>query len=351
MRPEEWQSPRERVLAVLDGGAADRPPALPLAGAWIAHASGRPLPEIMARGDVLAEAQLAVQAVAGYDALYAYFDPLALPEAFGCRVVLNEFGGPSVAEELTLGGPDGVIERAVPDPRGDGRLPEVLKATAILAERAAGRLPVIALFEGPFTTASRLVGATTLLLAMMDDPALTRRLVARVADALVGFGGALAAAGADAIIVPDPVSSTDLVSPEQSAEFAAPERRRLVEALPVPVILHVCGNTAPILETLASSAARLLSLDQCMDLGRAREAVGWGIALGGNVDPIRLMERGGPEEVVAAGRAAIAAAGPRRFALMTGCAIPPATPLANVRALVAACRAEPIPDRGTRPTA
>jgi [methyl-Co(III) methanol-specific corrinoid protein]:coenzyme M methyltransferase len=339
MRKVERLSSRERLLAVLDGGEADRPPALPLAGAWIARTSGRPLGDLMARAEVLAEAQIEAQARAGYDALYTYVDPLAVPEAFGCPVVVKEFGGPSIAEDLPLGGPLGALERPIPDPGRDGRLPEIVRATALLAGHAAGRLPVIPLFEGPFTTAARLVGATALLLAMMDDPALVRHLLARVAEGLIAFGRALAAAGADAILLPDPVSSTDLVSPEQSAEVAAPERQRLIAALPVPVLLHVCGNTAPILGTLGQSGARCLSLDQCMDLGRARQAVGWGISLGGNVDPVGLMEHGRPEEVLAAARAAIAAAGPRHFILMTGCAIPPGSPLENVRALVAACRA------------
>lgn len=341
----EWQTSRERVLAALDGGEVDRIPVVPLAGGWIAQTSGRPLGEVMARGEVLAAAQLDVQARAGYDALYAYFDPLAIPEAFGCAVVLKEFGGPSIAEELPLDGSGSVFERPIPDPGRDRRLPEILRAVSILRERSRGTLPVAGLFEAPFTAASRVVGTTPLLLAMMDDPGLTRRLIARVADALIEWGRALASAGADVIIMPDPVSSTDLVSPEQSVEYAAPERRRVIEALAVPVLVHICGKTGPILPSMAASGARLLSLDQCMDLRRARATVGWEIALGGNVDPIQVMERGSPQAVAAAARATIAAAGPRRFVLMAGCAIPPATPLVNVQALVAAARAA----RGERP--
>lgn len=346
----ESQTPRERVLAVLGGEEADRPPVTPTGGWWVAQTSGLPLPEVFAKGEVLAAAHLDVQRRAGYDAVYTYFDALALPEAFGCRVVLKEFGGPSIADELPLEGSGGVLDRPTPDPRRDGRLPEILKAASILAERVRGHLPVLALFEGPFTTASRLVGATTFLLAMMDEPDLTRRLIARVADALVTFGRALAEAGVDAIIMPDPVTSTDLVSPDQSAEFAFPEIRRVIEALPVPVILHICGKTVPILRAMASSGARLLSLDQAVDLWEARQVVGWKVALGGNVDPIRLMEKGTPEEVTAAGRAAIAAGGPRRFNLMAGCALPPATPLENVRALVAAARSASGADAGGRPS-
>ena len=336
----ESQTSRERVLAVLRGEQADRPPVTPTGGWWVAQASGLPLPQVFARGEVLAAAHLEVQRQTGYDAVYTYFDALAMPEAFGCRVVLKEFGGPSIAEELPLEG-GGMLDRPVPDPRRDGRLPEILKAASILAERTRGSLPVMALFEGPFTTASRLLGATTFLLLMMDDSALTKRVIAKVADALIAFGRALAAAGADAVIMPDPVTSTDLVSPDQSAEFAFPEIRRVIEALPVPVILHICGKTVPILGVMAASGARLLSLDQAVDLREARNVVGWQIALGGNVDPVRIMERGTPGEVTAAGWAAIAAGGPRRFNLMAGCALPPATPLENVRALVAAARSAP----------
>ena len=331
----ETQTSRERLLAVLRGEEADRPPVTPTGGWWVAQTSGLPLADIFAKGEVLAAAHLDVQRRAGHDAVYTYFDALAMPEAFGCRIELKEFGGPSVAEELLL---EDTLSHPIPDPRRDGRLPEILKAASILAERTRGSLPVLALFEGPFTTSSRLLGATTFLLLMMDDPELTKRLIARVADALIAFGQALATAGADAIIMPDPVTSTDLVSPEQSAEFAFPEIRRVIEALPVPVILHICGKTVPILGAMAGSGACLLSLDQAVDLREARQVVGWKVALGGNVDPVNLMEKGTPEEVMAAGQAAIMAAGPQQFSLMAGCALPPSTPLENVRALVAAAR-------------
>ena len=337
----EAMTSRERVLAVLRGEAADRPPVTPTGGWWVAQTSGLPLPEVFANGEVLAAAHLDVQRRAGYDAVYTYFDALAMPEAFGCRVELKEFGGPSIAEELPIEGPGGALDRPIPDPRRDGRLPEILKAASILADRTCGALPVMALFEGPFTTSSRLLGATPFLLLMMDDPEVAKRIIAKVADALIAFGRALAAAGADAIIMPDPVTSTDLVSPEQSAEFAFPEIGRVIEALPVPVILHICGKTVPILKAMAATGARLLSLDQAVDMREARERVGWGVALGGNVDPVRLMEKGTPEEIIAAGRAVITAAGPRQFSLMAGCALPPATPLENVRALVAAARSAP----------
>jgi hypothetical protein len=88
----ETQTSRERVLAVLVGEEADRPPVTPTGGWWVAQTSGLPLPEVFAKGEVLAAAHLDVQRRAGYDAVYTYFDALAIPEAFGCRVELKEFG-------------------------------------------------------------------------------------------------------------------------------------------------------------------------------------------------------------------------------------------------------------------
>ena len=88
----ETQTSRERGLAVLVGEEADRPPVTPTGGWWVAQTSGLPLPEVFAKGEVLAAAHLDVQRRAGYDAVYTYFDALAIPEAFGCRVELKEFG-------------------------------------------------------------------------------------------------------------------------------------------------------------------------------------------------------------------------------------------------------------------
>jgi len=62
----------------------------------------------------------------------------------------------------------------------------------------------------------------------------------------------------------------------------------------------------------------------------------------GNLDPSATLAHGTPELVAAQTRDLLAVfAGNPRFILNAGCAIPPATPPANLRAMLQASRSDP----------
>jgi uroporphyrinogen decarboxylase len=84
---------------------------------------------------------------------------------------------------------------------------------------------------------------------------------------------------------------------------------------------------------MRESGAKVLSLDQCMDLSDARAAVPQGI-LGGNVDPINSLFMGSMEQVVNDTLNCLRSAGIGRFVLMSGCGVPPKTPLENVKIMI-----------------
>ncbi len=87
------------------------------------------------------------------------------------------------------------------------------------------------------------------------------------------------------------------------------------------------------LQIMAETGAAVLSLDQCMDLDRAREVVPRA-ALGGVVDPVEALLLGTPEEVATDTRRSLQKGGLERFVLMTGCGTPPGAPIENVKAMV-----------------
>jgi [methyl-Co(III) methanol-specific corrinoid protein]:coenzyme M methyltransferase len=100
-----------------------------------------------------------------------------------------------------------------------------------------------------------------------------------------------------------------------------------------PVILHVCGNCSDRLHLFAQSGVDAYHFEWQVDAKAAVEKIGQQISLVGNVNNPRVLLQGTPEEVYEQARYAIRAGvhiiGPE-------CAIPLATPLENLKAIVAA---------------
>ena len=87
-------SDMDRFKDALKGIPRDRVPLFPMIAGWAAanfsdfslfsHGYRRP--------DLIVEAQIKAKESLGYDSLYAYADPLYVPEAFGCKVRFLETG-------------------------------------------------------------------------------------------------------------------------------------------------------------------------------------------------------------------------------------------------------------------
>ena len=75
-----------------------------------------------------------------------------------------------------------------------------------------------------------------------------------------------------------------------------------------------------------------------MDLRKARGVVGPGVTIGGNIDPINVMWFGTPDDVREDVKRLLLENSNRRYIVMTGCGIPPDTPLDNLLAAVQAAR-------------
>ena len=316
--------------AALAGESVDRPPVFFTGGAWVGRVSGIPRDRLLSDARALVEAQVFVHEAVGQDALLAYYDPLFIPEAWGCELRFLETGAlvnPQPFERMA-GPPPGVDE---------GRMPVVLDAISALVGYGGGSVPVGTLIEGPFTTLSRIVDAEVVLRLAIRDPAALEDALGRVGEMLEGFVLAAVQAGADFLFVADPVASASMISPPMYRRFALPPQQRLFGEAGAPVILHICGDTLPILSAMAESGAAALSLDQCMDLREARSVIGDACALAGNLDPLTLL-MGTPEQVARDTRTVMAAGGSRRFLVMPGCGVPPPAPLENVVAMVSAVR-------------
>jgi [methyl-Co(III) methanol-specific corrinoid protein]:coenzyme M methyltransferase len=119
-------------------------------------------------------------------------------------------------------------------------------------------------------------------------------------------------------------------------QFLVPLHRRLAEEIKAPVILHICGNTCDRIGMIAQTGLACFHWDtKTGSPAEVRRLAGGGLALMGGISNYKLL-RGTPEEIAADAQAAVAAGvdvvGPE-------CAVPLATPLANLKAIAAGRRA------------
>jgi uroporphyrinogen decarboxylase len=311
-------------------------PAIPSVSGWVAKTSGLPLPKLLFDAGAMANAHVKSQKEIGYDALFAYCDALYIPEAFGCPLVFRS-SGPDV-EPLEINCEEDVRSLPVPDCRRDGRLSVLLNLAEELARLPGREVPVLSLMEGPFTNCSRIMGAEKLMRALIKNRQVVERMLDKVYDLLSAFGRRLKEIPIDGLIIADPVSSSTMISPSRYREFVLPTLQSFIRNLGLPVILHVCGNTNPILDLMAETGARILSLDQCMDLVKAKETVAGRCGIGGNVDPVHVLLFGTPEDVRRETLRCLRQGGKKGYLLMAGCAVPPDTPVENLKAMVETAR-------------
>ena len=329
----------DRFRDAIKGQPKDHAPIFPMIAAWAA-ANFSVSPPAELAGDPpqrVVDAQIRAMEAAGYDAFYAYANPLYIPQAFGCRVRFLETGPLADPLPLSITCPEDIDRLPVPDPEKSEPLAGALKIVQGLSRYGAGKIPVLGLFEGPITTACRIFEAELIMRMIYKNPPIFEALLDLVTGFLIEFSRALVANGANVIFLPEPTASAAMISPGTFRKFVLPRLQAITRKLDVPCMLHICGDTSPVLEHIGQAGADVISLDQCMDLAESRSAVP-GAVLGGNVDPINALLNGSPEQVTENTLNCLQTAGARHFVLMSGCGLPPKTPLENVKAMVKAAK-------------
>jgi MtaA/CmuA family methyltransferase len=330
----------ELVARHLAGEPVDRLPLMPITMMFAADLVGARYRDYCTDYRVLAEGQLRVAEQFGFDYVNTMSDPAR--EAADCGAAVEYFETTPVAlvEDRALLADKGRLARLrVPDPLGGGRMHNGVKAVALLKERAGRDKWVEGWIEGPMAEAADLRGINTVMLDFYDDPGFVRDLFEFVVEMELGFAKVQVEAGADAIGVGDAAAS--LIGPRLYEEFVWPFEKKLVDglhALGTKVRLHICGNTRFALAGMGRLGCEIVDLDYFTPVSEGREKMGRGQVILGNVNPVKVMRDGSPEQVVAAVAECHRQAGPR-FIVGAGCEVPRDTPVENLRAMCEYARA------------
>lgn len=325
---------RERVLAHIDGRPVDRLPLMPITMQFACGLLGARYREYGTDHRVLVEGQMRVAEEFGFDYVNTMSDPAREAADCGANVGFFEDQPAAIVEDNALLAEKTALARLkVPDPLGGGRMHNGVQALALFREKLCGEKMIEGWIEGPIAEAADLRGINTLMLDFYDDPIFVRDLFDFVVEMELCFARAQLEAGADVIGVGDAAAS--LVGPQIYEEFVWPHEKRLVDglhAMGARVRLHICGNTRFALEGMGKLGCEIVDLDSLAPIAEAREKMGSGQILLGNLNPVTVLREGTPEIVHKALTDCWRAAG-GRYIVGAGCEIPRDTPPDNVRAL------------------
>jgi MtaA/CmuA family methyltransferase len=289
---------------------------------------------------VLVEGQIRTAEKFDFDYVSCISDPAREAADCGAAVEFFDDQPPAIDEGRPLLGTKGALARLdIPDPLGGGRMTDRVKAVSLLKEKIGGEKLIEGWIEGPCAEAADLRGINTLMVDFFDDPPFVLDLFDFVVEMELRFARAQMEAGADIMGVGDAASS--LVGPVIYEEFVWPMQKELVDGLhemELPVRLHICGNTTPILEKLGQLGCEIVDLDFMVSMSAGRKSMGEEQVLLGNIDPVRVLRDGTPESITEAIAECHREAGPR-YIVGAGCEVPRGTPDENLRALTEYARA------------
>jgi uroporphyrinogen decarboxylase len=330
----------QRVMSVLRGELPDRVPVCLHNFLPAAREAGVSLEQYLTEPAVAARAHLQAVEQYGYDCILIDLDTTMLAEAMGaCRD--HTPGEPGHIAAPAIGSLDEVERLRPVDPERDGRIPVLLEAVRIMAAAVGGQVAIRGNADQcAFSLAGLLRGMQDFMMDLVsapDHPGL-QRLLEVCYQSHLATHRALQRAGADFTSLGDSPAGPDVVSPAMFQRFARPYQERLVRELAADgifTVIHICGNTSPILEQLAQYPACGFELDYKTDAVRAKATAGRQHVLFGNIDPSGVLALGSAAQVREATRRLIETWKPGgRFVLNAGCARPPTTPPENIRALV-----------------
>ncbi|MHC4911392.1 MAG: uroporphyrinogen decarboxylase family protein, partial [Planctomycetota bacterium] len=191
---------------------------------------------------------------------------------------------------------------------------------------------VLGWVEGPFAEYADLCGLEKALVSIIDEPEMFMEAARVITANAIAFALAQTKAGADMIGIGD--AAAGLMGPDMYVKYVLPAEQQLILAIHeagAAVKLHICGNINQIIQCMAESRADVIDVDWMVPLGEARKLVGPEITLCGNFDPSAVLLQARPADVAEAAKHCIETGG-KKFILMPGCEVPPATPEKNIRA-------------------
>ncbi|MEK7757491.1 MAG: uroporphyrinogen decarboxylase family protein [Planctomycetota bacterium] len=216
-----------------------------------------------------------------------------------------------------------------------GRIPVVLEALRHLKRDLGDQVAIGSWTLGPFTELGQVMDLEVLLKLAAKKPDMVNRHLQFMADYLADVISLYVEAGADFITVREMGATSSILSPRMFKSLVLPNLQALFGRIKsVPTVLHICGDTNPIIEMMAQSGANAVSVDQTNRMNESRAKLP-NVVLLGNYKPFGDFCEGTPEQVDALIKQSIDEGAD---GVWPGCDIWPVVPDENMKAMMAAMK-------------
>ena len=220
-------------------------------------------------------------------------------EAFGAQVRFTEDEVPAIIGQL-VSDEDEANALQVPDMTA-GRASLCVEAVRTAKQNITDK-PVIAGMIGPYSLAGRLMDVTEIMYLCYDEPETVHTVLEKVTQYLIQYGQAMKAAGADGIMMAEPLAG--ILSPDMAGEFSMPYVKQVIDALQdedFAVLYHNCGNSVPqMLTSIYALGAAAYHFGNAIDMAAVMKATPADILVMGNIDPAGQFAGGTVESITAA---------------------------------------------------
>lgn len=334
----------DRIMAALRGDRHDTVPVMLHNFMMAAREAGVTMWQF--RHDPAAVARSFIQSVEayGYDGVIVDINTVTLAAAAGVPIDIPEDEPARTAGPL-LSDLQEVDDLEPVDISDDEGIRTWLEAVRLLRAHFGNEILIRGNCDQcPFTLASMLRGSEAWLMELLDPDQQERvdKLLQYCTGITKQFIRLMSTTGAHMTSNGDSFAGPELISPELYRKFALPYEKQITaqaHELNLPYILHICGNTAPIIKDMLSSGSDGLEIDYKTDVHLAHALMKDKVTFVGNIDPSGVLAMGTPALVEEATRRLLDVfADTPRFILNAGCAIPPVTPPENLRAMIQAAR-------------
>jgi len=321
----------QRYKSMLTGKPVDHLPRTPIVMQYAAEHIGSDYAAFASDFRVLVQANETCAKEFGFDQLSCISDPYRETHGFGSAITYVSDGPPRSTHPLE--DTKDLSTLANPNPMSSERMRDRIDAVEAYLQRFQGEYSILGWVEGPAAEAADLRNPMPFLMDLMDDGAFACELMDRCVEVGIDFAQAQIEAGADTVGIGDAIVSQ--IDPVTYERLILPREKRLVQAVQEMgafAKLHICGNITHLLPGISELNVDILDVDHMVDLKTVRDAVGKGVAIAGNVDPVGVVKKGTSADIREAVRNAYAEVG-NPFLVNAGCEIPSGTPVENLKAL------------------
>lgn len=333
-------TPKERVLGLLSGEEIDRIPCFSGMGNVTVEGMKKHnirFAEVHKNAEDMATLAASTYKLFGFECAVVPFDLCVEAEALGSDInyyehVEENILYPTIKTKLVKVGEDMEIPESLEE---RGRLPMLAKAIGLLKEDIGNEVAIGSYVLGPFTLAGQVMDLNELLKMSFKKPDEINKILDELADVIIRVAESQKDAEVDYLTIREMGAPADVISPAMFKSLVMPHLTKVIATIKPPKILHICGNTNPIVELMYECGAEAISVEQKNDVAQTRQKLGKGAIILGNIDPYNVLVKGKPEDVK---NSVIQAIKNGVSGIMPGCDIWPDVPVENMRTLVETTR-------------